>query len=65
MGYVVSEQPAMWWVAHKILLSPPVPWIGDLGIGDWGLDWGLTIGEKSTVFLCCYHWNEMSNKLKL
>ena len=21
----------------------PVPWIWDLGIGDWGLDWGLTI----------------------
>ena len=24
-------------VAHKILLSAPVPWIGDLGLGDWGL----------------------------
>ena len=23
------------WVAHKILLSAPVPWIGDLGLGDW------------------------------
>merc|ERR1711911_351180 len=30
-----------WWgggvVSHKILLSAPVPWIGDLGLGDWGL----------------------------
>ena len=34
-----------WWggvvvvvvVAHKILVSAPVPWIGDLGLGDWGL----------------------------
>ena len=24
-------------VAHKILVSAPVPWIGDLGLGDWGL----------------------------
>ena len=24
-------------MAHKILLSAPVPWIGDLGLGDWGL----------------------------
>ena len=44
---MVSEQSAMWWVAHKILVSPPVPWIGDLGIGDWGLDWGLTIANMA------------------
>ena len=24
-------------VSHKILVSAPVPWIGDLGLGDWGL----------------------------
>ena len=24
-------------VAHKILVSAPVPWIGDLGTRDWGL----------------------------
>ncbi len=24
-------------VAHKILVSAPVPWIGDLGLGDWGI----------------------------
>ena len=22
-------------VAHKILVSAPVPWIGDFGLGDW------------------------------
>ena len=24
------------WVAHKTLVSAPVPWIGDLGLGDQG-----------------------------
>ena len=37
LSYVVSEQSAMWWVvAHKILLSAPVPigiWIRGLGLG--------------------------------
>ena len=32
-------------VAHKTLVSAPVPLIGDLGIEDWGLDWGLTIKD--------------------
>ena len=30
-------------VAHKILLSTPVPWIRDLGIGDWGVQGGFLV----------------------
>ena len=36
-------------VAHKILLSAPVPWIGDLGLGDWGLgldNYGIFFSSK-------------------
>ena len=37
-GHVVMcSWPCGGVVAHKILLSAPVPWFGDLGLGDWGL----------------------------
>ena len=35
-------------VAHKILVSPPVPWIGDLGIGDRGLTFSLDLTSVMT-----------------
>ena len=38
-------------VAHKILLSAPVPWIGDLGLGDWGL--GLDNTNLNFLYLKC------------
>ena len=52
LSYVVSEQSAMWWVvAHKILLSAPVPigiWIRGLGLGldkNYTLGWGGVQGQ--------------------
>ena len=40
-------------VAHKILLSAPVPWIWDLGIGDWGP--GLDNSEHKILRLLWVH----------
>ena len=34
-GYVVSEQAAMWWVAHVINVSAPVQNIGFLDFSDF------------------------------
>ena len=40
---MVSEQAAMWWVAHVIIVSPPVP------IGLWIFDcFGFGIGSRGT-----------------
>ena len=41
-------------VAHEILLSPPVPWIGDLGIGDWT----GALGKKEMCTFCV-HFNHI------
>ena len=49
---MVSEQAAMWWY-FKILLSAPVPWIWDLGIGDWGP--GLDNSEHKILRLLWVH----------
>ena len=38
-------------VAHKILLSAPVPWIGDLGLGDWGLGLDNNYLENSHIHI--------------
>ena len=41
VGYVVNVQSAMWWVAHVIIVSPPVP------IGLWIFDcFGFGIGSR-------------------
>ena len=48
-------------VAHKILLSAPVPWIGDLGLGDWGLGLDKKGHAKTNVILdrfCEDEWPE-------
>ena len=48
-------------VAHKILLSAPVPWIGDLGLGDWGL--GLDNMDFFPVIFSTFYKNEFSRGL--
>ena len=48
-------------MTHKILLSAPVPWIGDLGLGDWGLGLDKKGHAKTNVILdrfCEDEWPE-------